>query len=96
MNKTLQRIGAFTLGGISLLILGAFSYLVFVFPKTIAVWKEQARELTAGEQLAVSVSVLCQQFGLVVFTFLLLVVVACTVWAAVAIRGREQTGPTIR
>jgi hypothetical protein len=52
MNKIKITLASCLLGG-SILLLGAVLYLYSVFPRTVQIWMDAGRQLTAAEQFMV-------------------------------------------
>ena len=91
MNRMQTKV-ATILALLALVCLVVISYLAFMFPKTIDVWKEQGRALSVVEQLTVNLSRLCTHFGLILLPLFLFAVIGCTIWAAVSLRGCRNNG----
>ena len=51
---------------------GIVIYLAFVFPKALAIWEQEARELTSLQMMMVNFSDFCKQYGLIFLPILLL------------------------
>ncbi len=90
MNKTAQGKLAFVFTLIALFALTAVTYLVFIFPKTVSLWAGEGRALSAVEQVAVRLSEFCRSAALPLLPLLLVGVVGCATWAAIATHGRRQ------
>jgi hypothetical protein len=86
VEKMKQRNLACVLAMLASLALAGGIYLVFLFPKTFAVWKDEGRVLSVAEQAAVNLSLFCQSSGLVLFPLLLAGAVGCAIWTALAAR----------
>jgi type II secretory pathway component PulF len=86
MEKTQVYIaGALT--NFAVLALAGVAYLVFVFPKTLAIWADEGRALTIIEQNLANLSNLCASLGLLIIPALLLAVVGCGIWTVMAGRN---------
>ncbi len=75
----------------SVLLFLAVLFLVFSFPKLLALWTEAGRELSAGEQVAANLSLLARQHGLLVLGLPLLSFIGALVWM-----NRRSTGDQAR
>lgn len=75
---------------LAVLVLAGVVHLAFVFPKTISVWADEGRALSAAEQALANLSSFCVSFGLLLIPALLLTVVGCMVWAVLAGRSNKQ------
>ena len=71
MNK-----GQAVISGVLAIILavmaGIVIYMAFVFPKALAIWEQEARELTSLQMMMVNLSDFCTQYGLILLPILLL------------------------
>jgi type II secretory pathway component PulF len=83
MKKTQVYIAG-ALSALAALVLVGVAHLAFVFPKTMAVWKDEGRALSNVEQSLANLSGLCTSFGLLLIPILLLAVIGCGIWAVVA------------
>jgi len=90
MNKATQMGVACMLAVILLAVLGEVLYLDFVFPKILAAWTEQGRELTGFQQLQANLSRTCTSLGLALILLLVAGLVACGFWWKVA--ARKESG----
>jgi len=88
MNRKTKIVTASCLLGGSIILLAAVIYLVFVFPKTIAVWADQGQQLSAAEMLMVKLTNLSRDFALPILGLLVLLIVALPVWLAEAMLPR--------
>ena len=79
--KTIQSRLAGSVALLSAFVLSGVIYLVYVFPKTMVVWADEARSLPVSKRLLVEMSQCCQSFGLILLPGLLLVVIGCGFWA---------------
>jgi type II secretory pathway component PulF len=68
----LTFLGVFMLAGVI--------YLIFIFPKTVAVWDDQAHSLPVLLQMLVEVCYLCKRSAFFLIPLLLLGTLACAVW----------------
>ena len=89
MKKTTQVTMASCLLSGSVILIAAMGYLTYEFPKTVAVWEDQGRTLSAAELHMISVSNSVAHFGLPIFGFFMLSIIACIVWLAVIIRANR-------
>ncbi len=64
----------------SVLLFLAVLFLVFSFPKLLALWTEAGRELSAAEQVAANLSLLARQYGLLVLGLPLLSFIGALGW----------------
>ena len=74
----------------SVIIMGAMIYLAFAFPKTVAVWADQGRQLTAVEVFIANLSNMVKSFGFPLLGLLTLLGVASLVWLVVSISGMRN------
>ena len=72
------------------LALGGVLYLSFIFPRTVAVWSFEARALSGPEQILVHLGGLSTTHGRLLIPGLLLGMICCGAWAALAGGGRRQ------
>jgi hypothetical protein len=86
MNKKTQAVIASCVLAGSVLVTGVILYLAVAFPRTVAVWADQGRELSAGEMLMANLSNLAKTSGLPLLALLMLSLVASLVWLVVSIR----------
>jgi len=66
-------------------MLAGVIYLIFIFPKTVAVWADQARSLPVLLRMLVAVGDVCNRSAFFLIPLLLLGTLACAVctgWAA--------------
>jgi type II secretory pathway component PulF len=85
--KKTQVYIAGALTAFAVLALAGVAHLVFVFPKTLAVWADEGRALTIIEQTLANLSDLCKSLGLLIIPALLLAVVGCGIWTVMAGRN---------
>ena len=90
MSKRNQSCIAGFLALVGVLALAGVVYLSFVFPKTIEMWLDQGRRLSATEQTLADLSHLCTSFGLILIPCLLLGTIGFGVWAVMAGMGGKQ------
>jgi type II secretory pathway component PulF len=83
MMKTHVLIASFCALLAGLCLVGV-AYLSFVFPKKVALWADEGRDLSSADQLLANLSSLCTSNGVVLLPVLLLVVVGCVVWSVKA------------
>jgi type II secretory pathway component PulF len=69
---------------ISALVLAGVFHLAFIFPKTVAVWADEGRDLSVVQTTLVNLSEVCKSFGLFVIPILLLIFIGCSIWAVIA------------
>ncbi len=81
MDETAQRNLAVVLTVVALLAFAGVFYLAFVFPHTVAVWRENAQTLSAAERMLVSLSMFCKSYGLLLLPLLMAASGACALWA---------------
>ena len=90
--RTCQTSFAGVVALLGVLALAGVVHLVYIFPKTLALWADDGRALSVSEQTAARLSNICQSFGLFLIPVLLLVVIGCGVWAVSAgISSRQST-----
>jgi type II secretory pathway component PulF len=51
---------------------GIVIYLAFVFPKALAIWEQEARELNSSQIMMANFSDFCTRYGLILLPILLL------------------------
>ena len=79
--KKPQTYVAVALALVGVLALMGVIHLVFIFPKTLAIWAAEGHALSVAEQTLANVSQLCKTFGVLLIPVLVLAVIACGVWA---------------
>jgi type II secretory pathway component PulF len=79
--KTIQPRLAGTVALLSAFVLSGVIYLVYVLPKTMVVWADEARSLPVAKRLLIEISQICSSFGLLLVPGLMLVVIGCGIWA---------------
>jgi len=87
MNSRKQALVATLLTAFFLLALSVVAYLCFIFPRTLAIWKDAGRTLAFHEQLAVNLSLFCINFGLYLLPGLFVLMMACLI-RAIMVAGR--------
>jgi len=70
-------------------MIGAVIYLMYVFPKTLQVHKDQGQELSASLKLAANVSEVCMSYGWLILPIFLLGFLASLVWPILAIMKKS-------
>lgn len=88
MNKGIQAFIAICLLAGAVILLAAEMYLIYPFPKTIAVWAEQNRQLSPGEQIMVNLSRNAQELGLPVLAIVAFLLLGSLVSLVVALHGK--------
>ncbi|OVE74836.1 hypothetical protein BVX97_06140 [bacterium E08(2017)] len=66
---------------IAALLLTGMAYMTFVFPKTVAQWADQGRELSSLEYMLANLSDFSTSYGLFIIPLLLIAFLGCIVWA---------------
>ncbi|MBN1804137.1 MAG: hypothetical protein JW837_02690 [Sedimentisphaerales bacterium] len=69
---------------------GVIIYMAFVFPKTLAVWEQEARELSGFQMMAANVSTFCTQYGLIILPVILFGFLVSSLWMILTIK-KETT-----
>ena len=90
MMKKMQAVIAACVVAGSVILIGITVHLAFLFPKTVAVWADQGKQLSVLEQFMANFSNLAKVFGLPILGLLMLVTVASLVWLAVSIAGKQK------
>jgi type II secretory pathway component PulF len=78
MKRQTIILGCLTFLGV--FMLASVIYLIFIFPKTVAVWADQARSLPVLLQMLVEVGDVCKWSAFFLIPLLLLGTLACAVW----------------
>ena len=84
MQKAAQHKLALSMAAVALLAFAAVLYLVFLFPKLVAIWIEQGQVLSTIERFLWRLSGLCQSYGLVLLPLLGAALGACILWALIS------------
>ena len=69
---------------------GIVIYMAFVFPKSLAIWEQEARELSSFQKLMVNFSDFSTQYGRIILPVLLLGILTLSVWMTLTIK-KETT-----
>ena len=77
---------------LSLALLSAAGYLVFVFPKQIAVMAQEGRTLSKVEQVLVNLSALCSYQSITVFGLLGVMFIGALIWFSNSLTHNETNG----
>jgi type II secretory pathway component PulF len=83
----MKRIHTYLAGVLALisgLVLAGVFHLAFIFPKTVALWADEGRDLSVVQTALVNLSEVCKSFGLLVIPVLLAILIGCSIWAVVA------------
>ncbi len=70
---------------------GIVIYLAFVFPKILAIWEQEARELTSFQMMMANFSDFCIRYGLIILPVLLLGILAPSVWIILTKKKESAT-----
>ena len=73
---------------------GIVIYLVFVFPKALAIWEQEARELTSIQMILVNLSDFCKRYGLILFPVFVLGFLVSSVKMMLTIKKASATNNT--
>jgi len=88
--KKIQTYLAGFLAMLGTLILAGVVYLMFIFPRTMAVWADEGRALSGVEQALANLSDTCKSFGVLLIPILILSVIGSGVWAVVSRAPRSD------
>ena len=67
-------------------------YLVYIFPKTLAMLADQGDDLSSVQGVVVELSQLCQPAGLLILPALFFAVIGCVIWAVHAGKRQQHEG----
>jgi len=90
MNKKAQAVLASCVLAGSVILTGVMIYLAVVFPRRVAVWADQGKQLSSGEMLMVNLSNMVTTFGLPLLGLLMLLGVASLIWLVVALGAMRK------
>ena len=68
---------------------GAVIYLAFVFPKTLAIWDQEARALSMLQMFMANISSLCTHYGRLILPVFLLGFIASLVWLILTVMKKS-------
>jgi type II secretory pathway component PulF len=88
--KRTQVLFASAVGLLAALGLAGVLYLAFIFPKTVALWADEGRALSGGEQTLANLGKICTSSGLILIPVLLLAIIGCAVWLVFATARERQ------
>ena len=77
-------------------MVSAVIYLAKVFPNTLAVWEEEARELSAAQVLMANVSIFCTSYGLLILPILLVGFSASLAWLILAVMKKSTANNEVQ
>ena len=83
---------ASALAALALLACAGLFYLIFILPKTVAVWQQEGQTLSTTEQFVSNLSLFCRSHGRALLLLLAGGIGACILWMCLCIRQSSKNG----